>query len=226
MNSKAPPRRSRLGSLAPILVFDIIGPLALYYGLTIGGASAVPALVLSGVLPAFGIALMTLKRHRVDAVGVVVLVGIVVSTIASLVSGSARLALLDGAAPIAVFGIVCLASLWTSRPLILRFAMEMMGPDTPRGQEFAARWRYPSFRHTFRVITSVWGIVFLAEAGAQAIIIDTASTTTAKTASNVMPVAVIAVLMCWNMAYGMRAQGKAYQAMAKEDAGGPPEVWS
>ncbi|MDQ2739668.1 MAG: hypothetical protein M3Y35_13865, partial [Actinomycetota bacterium] len=150
MSDDVPVDRGRISGLAPILFFDVLGPLGAYYALSVVGASSVLALVLSGVLPAFGIVLYALRRRRVDAVGVVVLIGILLATAVSLASGSARVALLDGTVPTAVFAVACLGSLWSRRPLMLRFAMEAMGADTPRGRAFADRWRYPAFRRTFR----------------------------------------------------------------------------
>ncbi len=198
--------RGRLQSLAPILVFDVAGPLAVYYGLRAAGLSTVTALVLSGVPPAFGIALTVVRRRRLDAIGILVLVGIVAGTILGLASGSAHLVLIDGIVPTAVFGVVCLASLWSARPLIFRFALEGMGAETARGRDFADRWRYPGFRHAFRVTTVVWGVAFLAEAAAQVLIIETSSIGTAKTTSNVLPLAVGAIVIAWNVAYAKRGQ--------------------
>jgi hypothetical protein len=81
--------------------------------------------------------------------------GILVGSVVGLASGSAHLVLLDGTVPTAVFGVVCLGSLWSRRPLIYRFALEFIGPETLKGEDFADRWRYESFRHAFRVTTVV-----------------------------------------------------------------------
>jgi hypothetical protein len=114
--------------------------------------------------------------------------------------------LVEGSVPTAVFGLLCLGSLWSRRPLIYRFALEFMGPDTPRGREFDSHWRYPGFRHAFRLFTVVWGVAYLAEAAARVIIVETTSTATALTVSKLMPYAVGAALACWMFAYGRRAR--------------------
>ena len=222
-----PHGRGRLvPSLAPILIFDVIGPLAVYYLLRSIGLSTVAALVLSGVVPAIGIALGVIRNRRVDAFGVLVLIGIAVGVVLGLVSRNARLVLLEGTVPTAVFGVVCLGSLWAKRPLMLRFAVESMGADSPRGREFASLWRFPVFRHTFRVITVVWGLAFLAEAGAQAIIVQTASASVAKTTSNLLPLAVFAIVAAWNVSYGRRSKRSGERAAAIAQAGGdvPPAI--
>jgi hypothetical protein len=208
------------------VLFDVVGPLAAYYLLRSAGLSTVLALVLSGVLPAFGISLGVVRNRRLDGIGILVLAGIVIGTVLGLASGSAHLVLLDGTVPTAVFGVICLGSLWSKRPLIFRFALESMGPDTPKWRDFADRWRYPGFRHAFRVITVVWGLAFLAEAAAQVIIIETASTGTAKATSNAMPFVFAGVVVAWNVYYAKRGQRKGELAAKAARARGetPPAM--
>jgi hypothetical protein len=209
--------RSRLWSAAKIVVFDIAGPLVAYQMLRSAGLSAVSALVLSGVLP--GVAVLGgLIRHRhLDAIGVLVLAGIAVGTVLGLLSGNARLVLLEGSVPTAVFGLLCLASLRSSRPLIFRFAHQFMGADTPRGRDFDSLWQYPGFRHVFWLFTVVWGVAYLAEAAARIVIVETTSTGTALAVSKVMPYAVGGLLAAWMFLYGRHArrQGERIAAAAQ-----------
>lgn len=217
--------RSRLQSLAPIVVFDLAGPLAAYSLLRSNGWSTVSALLLSGVFPALGVALGLARHRRLDSIGALVLVGIGVGTALGLTSSNSRLVLLEGSVPTAVFGLVCLASLWSRRPLMFRFALEFKGAETPGGRDFDARWRYAGFRRTFRVITAVWGIAYLAEAAARVYIVETTSTGAALSISKVMPYAVAAILVAWMTVYGLRAKrrGERLAAAAAED-GAPPSA--
>jgi intracellular septation protein A len=194
--------RGRLQSLAMIAVFDIGGPLALYALLRSEGLSAVTSLVLSGVFPALGVAIKFIRDRRVDAIGVLVLAGIAVGTLLGLLSGNARLVLVEGSVPTAVFGVVCLGSLWSSRPLMYRVAVEFIGADTPRGREFESLWQYQQFRRVFRVMTIVWGVAYLAEAAARVVIVELTSTGTALAISKVMPYVVAGLLVAWMIAYG------------------------
>jgi uncharacterized membrane protein len=197
------------------LIFDVIGPIVVYYGLRSAGLSTVAALILSGAIPAVGIALGVAYHRRLDAIGVLVLIGIVVGSVLGVVSGSAHLVLLDGVVPTAVFGVVCVASLRSRRPMIFRFALEGMGRDTPKGRDFADRWRYPAFRHSFRVVTVVWGVMFVAEAVTQAVIVETASVGVAKTTSNLLILPFAAVVIAWNISYAKRGQRR---GMAADEA--------
>jgi len=209
--------RGRFWPLAKIAVFDIAGPLVAYSLLRAAGLGAVGALVLSGIFPAAGVTLGMARNRRVDVVGVLVLLGIAVGTDLGLASGNARLVLLEGSVPTAVFGAVCLGSLWTRRPLMYRFAVEFIGADTPKGRDFADRWRYQGFRHAFQVTTAVWGVAFLAEAAARIVIVESTSAGTALGISKVMQYAVAGVLIAWNIAYGRRAKrmGEAQGAAAR-----------
>ena len=217
--------RNRFLDLAMIAVFDIAGPLVAYSLLRSAGQSAVTALVLSGVFPALGVIVGLIRNRRADTIGILVLAGIAVGTILGLISGNPRIVLVEGSVPTAVFGLLCLGSLWARRPLIYRFAFEFIGADTPKGRDFASLWQYPGFRHAFRLYTIVWGVAYLAEAAARVIVVETASTGTALTVSKVMPYAVGAAIVAWMIAYGRHARREgerlaAAEAQAKAQAAG------
>jgi hypothetical protein len=144
-----------------ILVFDLGGPLLAYGLLRSAGMSAVAALVISGVLPALGIGIGALADRRLDVIGVVVLAGLLVGTLVGLTSHNARLYLLEGSVPSAVFALGCLLSLRLRRPLIFRLAVEFLGPGTRKGRDVTAGWRYPGFRRAFQMITVAWGPAIL-----------------------------------------------------------------
>jgi hypothetical protein len=224
--------RNRFQALAMIAVFDIAGPLVAYSLLRSAGQSAVTALVLSGAFPALGVIVGLIRNRRADTIGVLVLAGIAVGTVLGLLSGDPRLVLVEGSVPTAVFGLLCLGSLWARRPLIYRFATEFIGADTPKGRDFESLWQYPGFRHAFRLYTIVWGVAYLAEAAARVIIVETTSTGTALTVSKVMPYAVGAAIVAWMIAHGRHARREgerlAAEAQAKaqavaEAAGSAPE---
>ncbi len=197
---------SRLQSVAKIAVFDIAGPLVAYSLLRRAGLSTVSALVLSGVLPGIAVLGGLIRHRRIDAVGILVLAGIAVGTVLGMLSGNPHLFLMEGSVPTAVFGVLCLGSLWSQRPLIYRFALEFMGQDSPRGREFASLWQYEGFRRLFRNFTLVWGVVYLLEAAARVVIVETTSTGTALAVSKVMPYAVAGLLVGWMVLYGRRAR--------------------
>jgi hypothetical protein len=149
--------------IAMILVFDLGGPLLVYSLLRSAGLSAVTALILSGIPPALGILISAVVDRRLDIIGVLVLAGLAVGTVAGLVSNNARLYLVEGAVPSLVFAVACLISLRSRKPLIYRFTVELLGQDTPKGREVVGAWQYPGFRRAFRVITAAWGVAYFFE---------------------------------------------------------------
>ncbi|HEY2127501.1 MAG TPA: VC0807 family protein [Streptosporangiaceae bacterium] len=214
----------RWRSVAMIAVFDIAGPLVAYNVLRSAGFSSVTALILSGVFPAAGVTIGIIQHRRVDALGVLVLAGIAVGAVLGLVSHNARLVLDEGSVATAVFGLICLGSLATPKPLIYRLAVEFMGPDTAKGQEFTGLWQYAGFRHAFRVVTAVWGIGYLAEAVARVVIVQNTSTGTALAISKVLPFAVAGVLSAWTVGYGRYQKRKGEQLAAAAAAAADADV--
>jgi hypothetical protein len=163
--------------------------------------------------------------RRLDIIGVVVLAGLVVGTVAGLVSNNARLYLVEGAVPSLVFALACLGSLRSSKPLIYRFAVELLGPDTPKGREVVGAWQYPGFRRAFSVITVAWGVAYLIEVAARLVVVETTSTGIALLFSKLIPYAFAFALSGWTLGYGEHEKKKAERlAAAAEDPGTPSAV--
>jgi hypothetical protein len=208
----------RLRSVTMIVIFDVAGPLVAYYLLRSAGVTAVAALLLSGVFPALGVAIGVIRHRRLDVVGAMVLAGIVVGTVLGLLSHSARLVLAEGSVPTAVFGVACLASLWTRHPLMFSFAREFTGPDTAKGREMTRLWQYQGYRRVFRVITAVWGGAFLFEAALRVVIAYNTSAGTALAISKVTPFVFLAILSAWTVGYGAHHRKKGERMAAASGA--------
>lgn len=203
-----------------ILVFDLGGPLLAYSLLRSAGMSTVASLAISGVLPALGIAISALADRRLDVIGIVVLAGLLVGTLLGLTSHNPRLYLLEGSVPSAVFALGCLLSLRLRRPLIFRLAVELLGPDTRKGRDVTAAWRYPGFRRAFRMITVAWGTGYLVEAAIRVAIVVTTSTGIALVCSKLIPYVFAVVLSAWTLVYGEHEKRKAERlATTSADAG-------
>jgi hypothetical protein len=200
---------SRLRQIAMMIVFDLAGPLIVYSLLHSHGMSAVTALVISGLPPALGIVISALVDRRLDVIGAVVLAGIAVGTVLGLTSHSAKLFLVEGSIPTTVFALACLLSIRTGRPLIFRLALEIVGPETPKGREVTGAWRYPGFRRAFRIITAAWGIGYLLEAAVRVIVVETAPTGTAFFFSKVVPYVFAVAMSIWTLGYGEHHKNKA-----------------
>ncbi len=126
-----------------------------------------------------------------------------------LTSHNARLYLLEGSVPSVVFALGCLLSLRLRRPLIFRLAVELLGPDTAKGGDVSAAWRYPGFRRAFRIITVTWGVGYLVETAIRVAIVATTSTGIALICSKLVPYAFAVSLSVWTLVYGEHEKKKA-----------------
>jgi hypothetical protein len=198
---RPPAGTAGLKSAAKIAIFDLVGPLVAYILLRKAGMSAVSALVLSGVLPAIGVTINAIQRRRLDVIGTLVLAGIAVGAVLGLVSHNARLVLLEGSVPTAVFGLACVGSLRAPKPLLFRFAHEFVGPDSVKGREMTRLLAYPGYVRAYRVVTGVWGAGYLVEAAVRVVIVENTSTGTALVASKFLPYLSAAILAAWTAAY-------------------------
>jgi hypothetical protein len=208
-----------------IAIFDIAGPLVTYNMLRSAGESGVTSLIVSGAFPALGVVGGIIVQRRADAIGILVLAGIALGTVLGLVTHSARPVLLEGSVPTGAFGLICLGSLFARRPLMFHFALEFMGPDSPRGREFDGLWQYAEFRAAFRNLTAVWGIGYVLEAVARIFIVEHTTTGFALVASKVMPFGVALILGAWTVVYSLYQKRKGMRLAAAGRAAAEREAY-
>src|ERR1700681_4043420 len=150
----------------PSLVVDGLLPFMTYVLLTsyVPHVSQVIALGLSATFPTvYGLVTIVRRRH-LDIIGALVLVGIVVSILATLVGGDPKLLLIRESFITGALGMVCLTSLVLPRPLMFYIGRQFtVGEDPAKIAEFNTLWQYPRARHTFRVMTIVWALGWMGE---------------------------------------------------------------
>jgi hypothetical protein len=199
-----------LRSLVPSLVINGVFPFVLYELLTGRGIATVPALVAGSVFPLAYAAWGWVRTHRIDLIAGISLVFIVVSALASLVSGSTRFALVKESFFTGLFGLVFFGSLLASRPLMFHLARQgATGGDPELVHAWDHRWEYPSFRRAMRVMTAMWGATFVADALIRVGLVFILSTSVFLVASQVLFYAMFAATVFATTAYGRRAQRKA-----------------
>jgi len=207
--------RSVLVNWGSTLLFNVALPLVTYFLLTGAGWSAVPALLVSGAWPSAETVAVLVIRRRIDELGLISLIFIALGVIAGLGFNSARLVLVKESAVTGLFGVLVLVSLLAPRPLMFYFGRKFGTDGSAESIAYwNGLWRYPSFRRTQRVISIVWGVAFLAEAGLRVALSYLLSTSAMAVVSSLMPVAVIAALVTWTMSYGRRARAAGLAAAA------------
>lgn len=158
------------------LVVDLIGPIALYYGLRAAGAGIFLALIIGAAAPALNAAIKLIKDRQVDGLALGVLAIMLLSTAAALIGGSPRFLLAKDGWLTAAWGVGFFASLHGQRPLTFLFARpllegrKVLDPATrrwspPTNASWDDLWEQePRFRRIWKVATMIWGIATLIDA--------------------------------------------------------------
>ncbi|MFG2297018.1 VC0807 family protein [Streptomyces sp. NPDC048603] len=222
-----PPARS--GSAAAIgwvltILLNVVAPILTYNTLRDDhGWSEFAALLAGSVWPVLDTAVMAAWRRKLDEFAIVTLVFIVITAVVSLVGAhSARALLIKDSGVTGLFGLLCLATLLAPRPLMFYFGRKFATDGTPASTAWwNGLWQFEGFRRTMIVMTTVWGVAYVAEAGVRIALAYTLDTDTMVTLSPFMIYGVLGALALWTMRYGKRsrAQGEA-RAAAAAGAGG------
>jgi hypothetical protein len=150
------------------------------------------------------------KRRRLDPVSVIVLLGIGASAIALLAGGSPRLLLMRESLFTAIFGLACFASLLLPRPMMFYFGRHFMaGGDATKRRRYEASWALPDVRFSSRLITVVWGSVYLGEFAIRVALIALVPVSWVLAISPVLLGSLTLVTIVWTFRYAKAARARA-----------------
>ncbi|MHA6616113.1 VC0807 family protein [Pseudonocardia sp. DLS-67] len=189
------------------VVFEVVAPMALFYGLRAMGVGQWWALM-AGVLVAAPYVVWTIVRNRrVDLVALVTLSVLVLSVVLGLLSGDPRtLAVREGwtAALGGLFGAWMLVTVVVGRPAQLTLGRTIA--EVKRGAEGAAAWaaRWDTdarFRRGLRIDTAAWGAVLLANAVVHIVLVYTLPIDLISLVTTVVWFAAMACLITWHVWY-------------------------
>jgi hypothetical protein len=155
-------------SIVPTLVFDAILPVVIFNVLTAYHVPTLYALIGGGASPLFNNLRTLIRSRRLEPIGVMVLFFLIVGAVTSLISGSVFFALIKDSFLTGTAGLVFLATLLAKRPITF-YAMRgfVAGDDPERIAWWDGLWVHHEFRHGMRVVTVVWGGIYLVEAVAR-----------------------------------------------------------
>jgi hypothetical protein len=179
------------------LFWDVGLSLVAYYGLRALGASPYVALLGGTVTAGLRIAYVWLRTRRFDGFAAFMLAEFGVGLGFALLTGDARFLVAKESFSTAVAGLIFLATCTFGRPMIWHAAARFR--PAYRG-EFDRLWRGSAgFRHTFRMLTAVWGTGMLVEAVARVVVAYTLPVDTAAGLSQLLRFATIGVLVLWTI---------------------------
>jgi hypothetical protein len=149
-----------LRRMLPSLLINAGAPFLINF-LAAPHMSGVDALLLASSVPALFTMGGIIWKKRIDAVGLLVVVGLL-SVGFALLFNSPQLLLLQGTAVTGLFGVVMLISLLFPRPALFFLIRSIVTQnDAQRIASFNADWAFPQFRTSYRIMTIVWGCVTL-----------------------------------------------------------------
>ena len=189
------------------VVFEVVVPMALFYGLRAAGVSQWWALM-AGVLVAAPYVLWTVARTRkVDLAALVTLSVLVLSDVLGLLSDDPRtLVIREGwtAALGGLFGAWMLVSVFVGRPAQLTLGRTIA--EVKRGAEgadaWAGRWDTDArFRRWLRIDTAAWGAVLLAGAVLHIVLVYTLPIDLIALVTNVAWFGALGLLIAWHVWY-------------------------
>lgn len=202
--------------LAPSILVNAGLTLAAYQVLVNQHVATVTALILCALIPAAWTVGSVARTRRVDALGVLSLIFIALGILASLIAGNAQFILIKESFLTGLFGLVFLGSFLLPRPLTFSFGRQFAtGGDPHRIAHWEGLWLYPSFRHTQRVMTAVWGIGFVLEATARVALVFVLPISAFLLVSPLLAYGVLVGLIFWTIRYG-RTMARRGRALAAE----------
>jgi hypothetical protein len=146
-------------------MLDIIVPLVFFYVLTgVFHLNTFWALVVGGAITAAVSLVNTLRRGRLDNLGVLILLEIALGLVLDLTVRDARLTLARGSLFIALAGVWNLVNVFTNRPLTTditkAFAAKKGGTEGVLAFEWLAA-NSPEFLRIQRWLSTVWSLAFI-----------------------------------------------------------------
>lgn len=193
----------------PSLVWGAALPIGIYFLVRSHVHTDAQALIIAGGFSVAWIIVQFIRQRRVDFVGAIVLSGFAVGVISStLLGGNAYVLKVRDAAFTAIFGIVCVVTLYThDRPAFFYLSRYLSaGKDPYKLSAFDRLHEHPSGRHTFRVLSVVWGIGLFVEASLRMLLADILPTSRFLAVSPFITGGVIGSLLAFTAVYTKRAQ--------------------
>ncbi len=195
----------KFGGLYRTLGLSVVMPLIAIQVLLRLGVTPLITLAVAALFPLAETIYEAVTVKRIGLIAIVSLVGLVVGFGLSFATGNAIFALLKDSLLTGVFGLLFLGSLLTSRPLIYRLNLDLAGNNPAARAAAEALWQQPAAQRAFRLITIVWGLGLLLDAGARVVAALALPIARATSISPMISVVCIGGILVWTVRY-VRAQ--------------------
>jgi hypothetical protein len=203
--------------LLPSLIFGAALPIAVYFGVRKHVSTDAQGLIIAGSVSVLWILIQFVRKRQVDFVGAIVLVGFAFGVISStLLGGNAYVLKVRDAFFTALFGVACIVTIYTAkRPAIFYVSRYLSaGNDPSKVAAYNEMHELPIARHTFRVLSVIWGIGLVVEASARLVLAEELHTSTYIAISPFITATIIGSLFAFTLLYSREAQAQAAASMA------------
>ncbi len=196
----------------PSIVFGAAVPIAVYFSVRSHVSTDAQALIIAGSFSVAWILFQVVRQRRIDFVGAIVLSGFAIGVLSStLLGGNSYMLKVRDAFFTVIFGIACIVTIYThDRPALFYVSRYLSaGKDQAKQEAYNQMHDIPIGRHTFKVLSVVWGIGLVIEASFRMVLAESLHTSTFLAVSPFITAFVIGGLFAFTVVYSKRAQAEA-----------------
>jgi len=193
----------------PSIVWGAAFPIGVYFLVRRHVDSDAQALIVAGGCSVAWIVVQFVRRRQVDFVGVIVLFGFAFGVASSiLLHGNAYVLKVRDAFFTALFGAACVITVFThERPTLFYVSRYLSaGKDPDKVAAYNQLHDVPVGRRTFKVLSIVWGIGLMAEAGFRMVLAEMLPTGTYLAVSPFITTSTVGSLFAFTVVYTKRAR--------------------
>ncbi len=182
-----------INALCPFLLYRILEP---HFPLN----SLMP-LLYATIFPVIGLTLSLVRKRTVDAIGIIVMVGLALHIVVTLLAPNVGVALVIRSLDGAVIGLALVISALIGRPILLLVAKQVVaGANSERAASFN-RMNDKERVRGFSTITLVWGIGLMAMSGLHLVLALKLAPAEFLLVSPVVGLVTIVALLVWTGRY-------------------------
>lgn len=216
--ASADPIPSKWTLLRPYLL-DVVGPFVAYLVVHAFGAAGVWAMSAAGAVAGLSTAINTLRRKKLDALGILVLVEIAASVLVLVFVRDIRLLLVRPSLYSGIAAVYIGTSAFLRRPVSFHGSRIMVAAKgSARLAAFDRAWETSAeFRRTHRVVTFLLGVCLAVDAALRIIIVYHFPVTRAAWLSNIPHLSALALMMILSALAGRRFKRLVEDQMRKAE---------
>jgi hypothetical protein len=196
---KAHPAKKGIRFNVAVTVLEIGGAIVLFRLARGMGASEVVAYLVGSAAPVLGALAVWIRSRKFSGASAAIFAFTALSAVVAVVgSTEPRVLLYKDCATTAIIGLIIgLSCVLMRRPVLFYFSQRYGTDGTSEGMAaFDAMWvAYPAFRRSMYLISLVWTVAFLVQAGVTALVVGATPFDTAYTWDQILPIVALVVAM-------------------------------